>query len=184
MTAEETKPKDAPSYHDTVVYLNGKEYRMFNHYHLWLICTRVSGWELWDSRDAGGDSSKYKLLGGEFHYNDFRVEVKGVVICETLTRGQEPKPLSEVAPDGSTGWQVIEYLMATRMLDPATQAAKIETMKQTTHAFENYLGTFSMDDVRSGKLHYSEKHDFSKPCAHCQLKLESAYHLANPDAST
>lgn len=67
------------SYHDVVVFVNGQKYEIANHYGIMLTCTRAGGWELWDVSGGAGE----KQIGGEYSGNDFRIEVKGFVICQS-----------------------------------------------------------------------------------------------------
>ena len=79
------------SYHDVVVYVDGTAYRIGDRFGLLLTCTRSGGWELWADVDAdqkpnGVTSHEQKLIGGEYSGHDFRVEVAGVVICQSKWR--------------------------------------------------------------------------------------------------
>lgn len=76
-TAAEVAP---PSYHDVVVFAGDKRLCLFDSsYGLQLHCTRVAGWQLWNVWDG-----KDELLAGEYNpEKPIRVEVRGVVICET-----------------------------------------------------------------------------------------------------
>lgn len=66
-----------PSYHDVVVFVDGKQYRIADNYAYRLICTKVGGWQLWHIWDG-----KEQQIGGEFHGNaEFRIEVEGIAIC-------------------------------------------------------------------------------------------------------
>jgi hypothetical protein len=65
------------SYHDVIVYINEKSYRIFDcSYGLQLTCTRAGGWELWDYWD-----DHEVLIGGEYNGDNFRIEVDGIIIC-------------------------------------------------------------------------------------------------------
>lgn len=75
-------PIEPPSYHDVTVYYNNQVRRIFNDGgYLKVICTRVGGWELWDS-GGRAHSTDWQLLAGEFHDGKpLCIEVAGRVIC-------------------------------------------------------------------------------------------------------
>jgi hypothetical protein len=70
---------EAPTYHDVIVSVKGKDYRLFDHsYGLRLTCTRAGGWELWNM--WGG---KEELMGGEYAgLGPFSITVQGMTICQ------------------------------------------------------------------------------------------------------
>ena len=70
---------DRPSYHDTVVYVNGVAHRIADNYGYELTCVRAAGWQLWFTRQYGEPPA---LLGGEYDGMPFRIEVRGVVVCD------------------------------------------------------------------------------------------------------
>lgn len=59
----------SPNYHDVLVIVDGKQYRICDDYSLELACTRVSGWRLWRNGTT--------LIGGEYDSAEFRIEVAG-----------------------------------------------------------------------------------------------------------
>jgi hypothetical protein len=70
---------EPPTYHDVVVFVEGQRIGLFNSsYGLQLHCTRSAGWQLWNVWDG-----KEELLGGEYSNKDFRIEVRGAVICQS-----------------------------------------------------------------------------------------------------
>ena len=75
-----------PTYHDVVVYVDGQEYCLSDHYGLELTCTRAGGWQLWNTWNKALDQAVQ--IGGEYHGGDFRIEVAGHVICDS-TKGRE-----------------------------------------------------------------------------------------------
>ena len=64
------------SYHDVVIFVNGKCHRIKDNYAYELTCTRVGGWQLWRTWEG-----KSELVGGEYDNEDFRIKVSGRVIC-------------------------------------------------------------------------------------------------------
>ena len=78
---------DAPSYHD--LYITTAEIERVSimnlPYRVQVTCSRVSGWEVWARPER---SLKEELLGGEYAMRGLRLDVNGVVICDSLT--QEP----------------------------------------------------------------------------------------------
>lgn len=78
METEQTTESAGPSYHDVVVFVNGERYRIKDNYAYQLTCTRAGGWNLWHI--WGG---KETLIGGEYNFDDFRIEVRGVVVCQS-----------------------------------------------------------------------------------------------------
>jgi hypothetical protein len=76
---KDLKPAEPPSYHDVVVFAGDQRLRLFDcSYGLQLQCTRSAGWELWNVWDG-----KEEFLAGEYSSKPLRIEVRGVVICET-----------------------------------------------------------------------------------------------------
>lgn len=69
------------SYHDIIVYVNGKKYDIFNlPYTYELAMNRIGGWSLWHKSGGVGRSV---LIGGEYNNDDFRIEVNGFIICKS-----------------------------------------------------------------------------------------------------
>lgn len=64
------------SYHDVKVFIDGFEYAIRDNYAYELACTRCAGWRLWWKWN-----NEYKLLGGEYDSEQFRIEVAGKIIC-------------------------------------------------------------------------------------------------------
>lgn len=59
------------SYHDVIVAANNRTYRLFNlPFSVRLQCTRVGGWELWNTYE------KDELLAGEYWHTPFSLYVK------------------------------------------------------------------------------------------------------------
>lgn len=73
----------APSYHDVhVTTATIKRTSLFNlPYRLQLKCTRATGWQLWALEE--GDLPE-ELLGGEYDERGIRIDVAGVIICDSL----------------------------------------------------------------------------------------------------
>jgi len=64
------------SYHDVIVIVNGKEYRIRDNYAYQLTCTRAGGWNLWHIWNG-----KETLIGGEFNGDDeFIIKVGDAVL--------------------------------------------------------------------------------------------------------
>lgn len=74
------KPTEPPSYHDVVVFAGDQRLRLFDSsFGLQLHCTRSAGWQLWNVWDG-----KEELLAEEYSSTKpIRIEVRGVVVCET-----------------------------------------------------------------------------------------------------
>lgn len=81
MSDEQLPTKIGESYHDVTVVVDGVSYNLFNSgYGLQLLCTRTSGWTLWDC--SNGEKNAVQI-GGEYHGNkEFKVLVNGVIVCE------------------------------------------------------------------------------------------------------
>lgn len=90
---------DGPSYHDVIVYVDGVAHKISDNYSYDLVCARASGWQLWwrplDGREP-------RQIGGEFHGGDFRIEVRGVVVCQSPPPSEDVEPEPPVALEG--GW--------------------------------------------------------------------------------
>ena len=72
--------------HNVWVYIDGVSYKIAKNYGIQLTCTKVAGWRLW----AQTSTTEFnQLLGGEFEGGFFRIEVKGVVICDNADYGSE-----------------------------------------------------------------------------------------------
>lgn len=78
--------EQGPSYHAVTVTVDGKTYRIADHYALELTCNRVGGWRLW--RRVQGQQSE--LIGGEYDANaEFVVRVGETEVCRGPTLEQE-----------------------------------------------------------------------------------------------
>lgn len=64
------------TYHDVIVYIDEKSYRIADNYAWQLICSKIGGWQLWQNFE-----DLEELIGGEYDSNNFRIEVAGEVIC-------------------------------------------------------------------------------------------------------
>ena len=73
-----------PSYHDVVVIVDGREYRISQSYAFELACTRVAGWRLWYNT-PGGEST---LIGGEYDSDEFIIKVQDWVVCANESSGE------------------------------------------------------------------------------------------------
>lgn len=66
-----------PSYHDIVVTVNGKDYRIADNYAYHLTCTKCGGWNLWYQW-----MGEERLIGGEFNGDkEFIIRVGEIVVC-------------------------------------------------------------------------------------------------------
>lgn len=74
-----------PSYHD--LYITTAEIhrtRLFDlPYGLMVTCTRVGGWELWQSQSF----AEKKLIAGEYDTHGLVLDVDGTVIVDSLLEG-------------------------------------------------------------------------------------------------
>jgi len=70
------------SYHDVEVEFNGIREKIFNlPFNLMLTCTRVGGWELWESTvDTVSLKLDYKLIAGEYNETPLKIYVDGIQI--------------------------------------------------------------------------------------------------------
>jgi hypothetical protein len=76
---------EKPSYHDVVVFVGGDSYRIFDlPFSVILQSTRAGGWQLWKQDEPGAGPEQ--LIGGEYDVEDFRIEVCGVVVCQSPPR--------------------------------------------------------------------------------------------------
>ena len=64
------------TYHDVIVYIQEKAYRIADDYTYQLTCSKIGGWQLWQLRD-----NKEELIGGEYDSDNFRIEVAKEIIC-------------------------------------------------------------------------------------------------------
>jgi hypothetical protein len=76
-----------PSYHDLHITTKDiKRTSVFNlPFNILVICSRVGGWEVWDTHGSGTDLKGWTLLGGE--YDDEKplsLDVKGKVIVDSF----------------------------------------------------------------------------------------------------
>lgn len=70
---------ETPSYHDVVAYVNDTKYEVFNQpWSLLITCTRAAGWEMWENFNG-----EQTLIAGEYSHPNFRIEIKGFVICDS-----------------------------------------------------------------------------------------------------
>jgi hypothetical protein len=68
----------APTYQDVDVFINDAKLNLFEAAHGYsLTCSRVNGWELWRRVDGA-----VIPIAGEYGELPFRVEVRGMVICD------------------------------------------------------------------------------------------------------
>jgi DNA-binding transcriptional regulator YiaG len=77
------RPAAAPTYHD--LHITGPKMErtsIFNlPFRIQVICTRVAGWEVWSMAETPYPE---RLLFGEYETGGLRLDVAGVVICDTL----------------------------------------------------------------------------------------------------
>lgn len=86
------------SYHDVIVYVNGEPHKISANYSYDLICTKSAGWQLWWRPMSGAAP---RQLGGEFHGGAFRIEVRGVVVCDNGVVAGKPVPAPADGWDGA-----------------------------------------------------------------------------------
>lgn len=73
------------SYHDLFITTNGiKRTSIFNlPFNLQVLCTRVSGWQVWNTHGTL-ETEKWELLGGEFDEKPLRLDVNGEIIVDSF----------------------------------------------------------------------------------------------------
>lgn len=74
------------SYHDVKVIVDGIEYKIFGNRTVELSCNRAAGWRLWK---VARDLRDWKLIGGEYDGNDFKIIVKDIVILDVKKEADE-----------------------------------------------------------------------------------------------
>jgi hypothetical protein len=67
------------SYHDVKVIVDSKEYNMSTDYGIELSCCKTAGWRLWKT---AWNIADWKIIGGEFDGNDFKIIINNVVILD------------------------------------------------------------------------------------------------------
>lgn len=79
----------APSYHDLHITTEDlPRTSIFNlPFNVSVSCRRTTGWTVWHRPDDRGDE---RLLAGEYDTHGLRLDVAGVIICDSLTTASDP----------------------------------------------------------------------------------------------